>query len=1025
MALIRCKMCGGQLNIEPDSSVCECEYCGSKQTIPNTDDEKRLKLYERANRLRFDCEFDKASGVYESIVSEYQEEAEAYWGLVLCKYGIEYVDDPASGKKIPTCHRSSFDSVMDDQDFEMVMENADVVARSVYREEAKRIEEIRKGILEVSSTEEPYDIFICYKETADNGDRTIDSVIAQDVYKELTAEGYRVFFSRITLEDKLGQEYEPYIFAALNSAKVMLAFGTSYDYYNAVWVKNEWSRFLKLIAEGQKKTLIPCYKDIDAYDMPKEFKHLQAQDMGKVGAVQDLIRGIEKLIGKKNANPTQSISGGEVYTSNVLDAKNAAQLKRGFIALEDGEWENANTFFEEVLNYNAECAEAYLGKFLAREKAASLQAYKDTWTDKINNTVNRLKQNEKSAEKFVACETDGDRVDRIVKDYSIDGVQGLTEKEIRKELVFDRSYLSGLSAIVAYRDRFLKGIEDDRYLLRTKQYGDDNLVAEIASISNDFTQLFDRLVTDEENNLVIQKNTIIEKYQEHLQSVEDSIRKRNAEWNESQKHKYEELKTETEALLEDRKTFGRSEALRIINDLNGLNGYGDSEELIRLLNRECKYKDAIAYFAIGNEDSIKTALSTFESIADYKESPEYISKCKNTLNDIEEERERQRLEEQKKREEEEKKEREIKARKRKKRRRIIITVSIVIILATAGALSAIFYFIPEYKYKEAIKKLENDDFSGAIELFEELGDYKDSEEKIEEAHELEEKEQEYQYAVSLVAGKGYSYAYAVQHLEKIDTYKDSSELIKLYNYEFGKYLLENEYYTEAINVFEDLGDYEDSKDCIEVANNAIDNKKKYQEAVTLVSGKYYDKEKYNKAKAIFEELGDYKESKDYLEIINNVHVCTLENINEAVVGDYVELGQYGDGLITWIVAKNYGGKLLLVSTSVVSEEVFSNPVETEDANLITWLEWFKDNCFSEQEKELNIEMALLSKVEAEQYLKPKDMLEITDENEHTLSWWLKGDYVVIGGGKIMWLSSAQQETYTCYIRPVMWVSVTD
>ena len=57
------------------------------------------------------------------------------------------------------------------------------------------------------------------------------SVIAQDVYDALTTKGYRVFFSRITLEDKLGTEYEPYIFAALNSAKVMLAFGTSYDYY--------------------------------------------------------------------------------------------------------------------------------------------------------------------------------------------------------------------------------------------------------------------------------------------------------------------------------------------------------------------------------------------------------------------------------------------------------------------------------------------------------------------------------------------------------------------------------------------------------------------------------------------------------------------------------------------------------------------------------------------------------------------------------------------------------------------------
>ena len=298
-AIIRCKMCGGDLELTQGNSIATCEFCGTTQTVPNQDNEKKLALFARANQHRVDCEFDKAAGVYETIIADFPGEAEAYWGLVLCKYGIEYVDDPATGKKIPTCHRSSFDSVMDDKDFEQVMDTADSVARKVYREEARQIEEIRKGIIAVSAKEEPYDIFICYKETAADGQRTIDSVLAQDLYTALTEKGYRVFFSRISLEDKLGQEYEPYIFAALNSAKIMLAIGTDYEYYNAVWVKNEWSRYLKLIAKGEKKTLIPCYKDIDAYDMPKEFRTLQAQDLGKVGATQDLLRGIEKVLNEK------------------------------------------------------------------------------------------------------------------------------------------------------------------------------------------------------------------------------------------------------------------------------------------------------------------------------------------------------------------------------------------------------------------------------------------------------------------------------------------------------------------------------------------------------------------------------------------------------------------------------------------------------------------------------------------------------------------------------------------------------
>ena len=367
MAIIKCKMCGGDLNVEENSQIAVCEYCGTKQTVPKQDNEKKLTLFARANRLRFACEFDKAAGVYESIVAEFPEEAEAYWGLVLCKYGIEYVDDPATGKKVPTCHRSSFDSVLEDANFELVMEYADVVARKVYREEAKAIEALRRGIIEVSSREEPYDIFICYKETDENGQRTLDSVLAQDLYDALTEKGYRVFFSRITLEDKLGQEYEPYIFAALNSARVMLAVGTDYEYYNAPWVKNEWSRYLQLIAAGQKKSLIPCYKNIDAYDMPKEFAKLQAQDLGKVGATQDLLRGIEKLFGKNNEQ-----KGVQSPTSIATAPNTDALLRRGHLFLEDKDWENADTYFDKVLDLDPECADAYLGKLLAQLRITSV-----------------------------------------------------------------------------------------------------------------------------------------------------------------------------------------------------------------------------------------------------------------------------------------------------------------------------------------------------------------------------------------------------------------------------------------------------------------------------------------------------------------------------------------------------------------------------------------------------------------------------------------------------------------------------
>ena len=367
MSVIKCKMCGGDLELIEGSSVAVCEYCGSQQTVPAADNEKKLTLFARANRLRLACEFDKAAGVYESIVADFPTEAEAYWGLVLCRYGIEYVDDPATGKKIPTCHRSSFDSVMEDSDFEQALENADAVARRVYRDEAKAIEELRRGIVEVSGKEPPYDIFICYKETAEDGQRTVDSVIAQDVYDALTEKGYRVFFSRISLEDKLGTEYEPYIFAALHSAKIMLAFGTDYEYYNAVWVKNEWSRYLQLMTKDKSKHLIPCYKGIDAYDMPKEFAKLQAQDMGKVGAMQDLLRGVDKIMGKGAVAAPAAVNAAANATVDSL-------LDRAWMFLEDGDYQKAHEYLERVLDIDPRNSRAYLGNVLATLHLPSVSA---------------------------------------------------------------------------------------------------------------------------------------------------------------------------------------------------------------------------------------------------------------------------------------------------------------------------------------------------------------------------------------------------------------------------------------------------------------------------------------------------------------------------------------------------------------------------------------------------------------------------------------------------------------------------
>ncbi|MBQ9083583.1 MAG: toll/interleukin-1 receptor domain-containing protein [Clostridia bacterium] len=373
----KCGMCGGPCHVEVGATVFECDYCGTQQPVPKLDDERRANMYDRANHFRRNNEFDKAMGIYEQILNEDITDSVAYWSLVLCRYGIVYVEDPASHKRIPTVNRAQFTSIFDDDNYRSALQYADSYQRMVYEEEAKTINEIQKGILAISQNEEPFDVFICYKESDSYGRRTPDSVLAQDLYYQLTNEGFKVFFARITLEDKLGSAYEPYIFAALNSAKVMVALGTSPDYFKAVWVKNEWSRFLSLIKQGQKKILIPAYKDMDPYDLPDEFSHLQAQDMSKLGFMQDLIRGIKKMLQVEAVPATTIIKETVVPGSPVGGVNTAPLLKRVFMFLEDGEWASANEYCEKVLDIDPECAEAYLGKLMAELRIKTREALKD------------------------------------------------------------------------------------------------------------------------------------------------------------------------------------------------------------------------------------------------------------------------------------------------------------------------------------------------------------------------------------------------------------------------------------------------------------------------------------------------------------------------------------------------------------------------------------------------------------------------------------------------------------------------
>lgn len=392
MAILKCKMCGGDLIVNDNEAVCTCEYCGTKQTIPKANDEKIVNLFNRANQLRIVNRFDEALKIYNDILTENNENAEAHWCALLCKYGIEYVDDLENDKKVPTCHRTVIGSIFSDDDYLEALKYSDLNEKNLYENEAEQINEIQKGILEQASKSDKYDVFICYKESDDLTDeRTKDSVIAQDLFYELEKKGYKVFFARKTLESKIGSQYEPLIYSALKSARVMVVLGTRPEYFNSTWLKNEWSRFLDF-AKDENKTLIPCYRDFSAYDLPNEFSNLQALDMSKIGFMQELLDSIERL------NKNTENHNNEDYVVNNSVQNISALIERAYIFLDDKNYEKVNEYCERILDIEPKNSEAYFIKFLAEVKCENYETLLEiTQSDKCKF---ELGSNYQKAKKF-------------------------------------------------------------------------------------------------------------------------------------------------------------------------------------------------------------------------------------------------------------------------------------------------------------------------------------------------------------------------------------------------------------------------------------------------------------------------------------------------------------------------------------------------------------------------------------------------------------------------------------------------
>ena len=243
-------------------------------------------------------------------------------------------------------------------------------------------------------------------------------------------------------------------------------------------------------------------------------------------------------------------------------------------------------------------------------------------------------------------------------------------------------------------------------------------------------------------------------------------------------------------------------------------------------------------------------------------------------------------------------------------------------------ISVYFVIVPQTKYNDAVAMMEAEKYDEATAVFTDLGDYRDSEAKIEEIK-IILLDKKYDAAVVLLNAEKYDEATAA--FTELGDHRDSKvkideikTILLDQKYDAAIELLNSKKYDEATAAFAELGDHRDSEEKIEeIKIILLDNQ--YDEAEKL-----FNAGKYDEAINIYTTLDDYKDSKLRVEQIYN----RLGN------GDVIYFGTYNNEPIAWEIAKRDSKKMLLLATKPIAQKPFTDEIKVvtwETSDLRTWL----------------------------------------------------------------------------------------
>ena len=888
----------------------ECNYCGCTQTLPAIDDGKKLALFDRANLLVNKCEFDRAQVVYYMFTKLFPNEAEGHWGMFLCQYGAKYALSQ-NGRKELVCHKIVKEKAEENEHFIKCLENADIVAKSIYKEEMRMLGQFQEKIKNISQ-EESFDIYIACKEYEEEK-QTRDSIIGKELYQKLKNMGLKVFFPPACKEEDT--EVLLKSLAALENSKIFLLVCTKAQYFSDPLYKNTLNTFLPYL--GEEKTAILLHKSLPALDIPDKLSLLPSIDISKGNYIDILIEEIKKHINVEGEKKEEIFENTKTSSPHKEDEYKEL-LKQGMDFLKKDNVQQAVNIFDGILEKDETYAPAYLGKLMA-EFAIKDEKDTETFAGELQTSENYEKillyGNEAIKEKiegytllatynkatniYNTANNDAQKYEKAEEIFSSlgdfkDSPQKTDEcREKAKESTYEK-------ANALYSSAQSSPIE---YISAMKIY---ETLGEYRDSENKIQECTEKMFTCCEDKL---KNAISGSL-----SVKTCLIYKN-----------ELTKTLSDLeILKDAVTEEKKDKISLLVKDIGLN--------IRMLDKKAKYYKASELMDSDTKVEISGAAAIFKELGSFMDSPQKLSLCLEKIKKLEELAT-------KKEQEQEKVTKNNKDDKNKKDKKTYFNIPSKLISFFGGCLCFIaivcacfllFKNINVNKKLQNAKTLLNEgNYAEGIQIYTHMG--KSGEKALKK-----NLEEEYTKAQSLYnEGK---LEESIKIYNNIQTYgeQDWKEKIKPQKYQIALAYSEKGNYLDAMNLFKELGSYADSLEKFLQA--------KYNYALNLSS-----LEKYSEAMKILEELGNYEDSKaKAVSLYPNVMTASKE-------GNDIYFGNYEDEALSWHILYKGEKHALVISSKEITNLPF-NTVDTnvtyENSSLRKWLsEEFLNTAFTQEEKE--------------------------------------------------------------------------